>query len=328
MTNFPNGVSSFGVPILGGGGIPFTGKRWFVDPANGNDNNPGNTPNRALRTLSKAHDKAVAGRNDVVILIGDGGTAATARLTSSLAWSKNATHLVGVAAPTGIAQRARISHLTTATVNINPLMTISASGCVFANFSFFQGIGQATTDEQLIDITGSRNYFHNVHFGGMGHANGAARAGSHIIYLNGGSENTFERCVIGLDTIARSAANSSVKLRGAATRNVFIDCDFLMYATATSPLFVDANAANSIDRFAIFRRCNFLPAANIGSAASPAAVVAPHANQNGTILLDACTAHSTTDWTASDTPLVKLANMVSTNGDTGGEFVNSDATLI
>ena len=49
LTNFPNGISSFGVPVLGGIlGIPFTGTYWFVDPVNGLDGNAGTSPQTAL----------------------------------------------------------------------------------------------------------------------------------------------------------------------------------------------------------------------------------------------------------------------------------------
>ena len=51
-------------------GIPFTGKYWFVDPVNGLDGNSGTSPTQALKTLYRAQFLAVAGRNDVVILMG------------------------------------------------------------------------------------------------------------------------------------------------------------------------------------------------------------------------------------------------------------------
>lgn len=334
-TNFPDGVTSFGMPMLGGvGGIPFTGSYFFVNYAYGSDGNGvasartatggnvgGAPPSAPLKTLARAHELCLAGNNDVVIIMGDGGTAATQRLEETLVWSKDATHLVGMTAPTMIAQRARISTLTTATTNINPLMTVSASGCMFANFSFFQGVGEAATDEQLINITGDRNYFGNVQFGGMGHANGAARAGSYCILLADGDENTFEGCTIGLDTVARSAANASVKMTTQSQRNVFLGCLFPVYATATSPLIVDTSAVSSIDRFALFKNCTIL---NSGTS-DLAAVVGFNASQGGFVLLDNCSAMKCTDWTASDTATVQITGPVP-NGDTSGMAVASDTT--
>ena len=122
LTNFPNGITSFGVPVLGTiGGLPFTGNYYFVDPVNGADGNEG-TPELPLKTLYGALAKCTSGNNDVVVLMGDGTAAGSARLSTALAqeitpaatagtlnWNKNATHLIGVAAPTSVAQRARIA---------------------------------------------------------------------------------------------------------------------------------------------------------------------------------------------------------------------------
>ena len=324
-TNFPNGATSFGIPLVGGiGGIPFTGSWYFVDAVSGSDGNEG-TADSPLQSISRAYALCTEGNNDVVALVSAPTTAAattgTFRLSATLTWAKSATHMVGITAPTMIGQRARISTATGATANLSPLISITAQGCMFANFSIFQGVGEASTDEQLINITGQRNYFYNVGFQGMGSSTGAGRAGSYCIYLNGGSENTFVGCQIGVDTQSRSAANASVKLRSAATRNVFQGCLFPLYATATSPLVFDAAASGSIDRFAWVKDCAII---NSGSS-SLAAVVGFHASQGGFIVVDNCSAVNCTDWTATDTATVKITGPVP-NGDTSGMAVSSDAT--
>ena len=85
LTNFPNGITSFGVPVLGTiGGLPFTGNYYFVDPVNGADGNEG-TPELPLKTLYGALAKCTAGNNDVVVLMGDGTSAGSARLSTALA---------------------------------------------------------------------------------------------------------------------------------------------------------------------------------------------------------------------------------------------------
>lgn len=325
ITAFPNGVSSFGIPMLGGMfGIPFTGNYYFVDAVNGADGNVGSADS-PMASLVSAYGRCVSGHNDVVVIIGNGGTTGTQRLSSTLVWAKHATHLVGITAPTAIGQRARISTATGATANVNPLVQVTAQGCVFANFSTFQGVGQASTDEQLWSEEGQRNYYWNVQFGGMGSANGAARAGSYSLRLYGGSECTFDSCTIGLDTIDRSAANASVRLRKnassvASTRNVFRNCLFPMRATATTPLFVDANESGGIDRFALFEGCTFI---NFGTSAV-AAVVAFHASQGGYVVMNS-SAVGATDWTATDTSVVQILGPVP-NGDTSGMSVDSNAT--
>lgn len=328
LTNFPNGVSSFGIPMIGGfGGIPLTGNWWFCDYANGNDGNAGAGadgagPDAPLKTISRALELATAGNNDVVVIMGDGSTTASQRLEESLDWSKNATHLIGMTAPVMEAQRARITTLTTATTNINPLMTVSASGCIFANFSFFQGVGQATTDEKLIDITGDRNYFWNIQFGGMGNQVGADRAGSYIIYLNDGDENLFEHCSIGLETVQRGAANASVKVANGSQRNTFRDCQFVMAADQTSPLFVDASASNALNGSSLtFWRCAFRNLVNITGAAQPAVTASVAADVNGTVFFDQCSTMAA-KWAAA-AATVKVASLPVSDGFDGGVFANA-----
>lgn len=327
-TNFPNGATSFGVPLIGGiGGIPLTGKWWFCDYANGSDGNAtagsdGAGPDAPLKTIAYAYSIATAGRNDVIVIMGDGSTTASQRLTETLTWAKNATHLVGMTAPSMFAQRARITTLTTATTNITPLMTVSASGCIFSNFSFFQGVGEASTDEKLINISGSRNSFINVQFGGMGHANGAARAGSYVIGLTGGSENLFQGCAIGLETVARSAANASVKIVSASQRNIFQDCVFQMYPTANSPLFLDASLAGGLNGSTmIFRNCSFQGLLGASGGTQPSVTCTVSATVNGTIYFDHCTTVAAKY--AAATALVKVAGYPQSDGFDGGVFASA-----
>lgn len=303
LTNFPDGVSSFGVPLIGGlGGIPLTGTWYFLDPATGSDGNDGLSPESPLSTLAFAYTKTKDGNNDVIVLIGDGTTAATARLSAQLVWAKNATHLIGVTAPSMVAQRARISTAVGATTNIANLVNVTGQGCIFANFSLFQGVGQAATAEQLWQDAGERNYYYNVSFGGMGSANGAAQAGSYSLKLYGAGENLFDSCYFGADTQNRDAANSNVLIRKdadnvASTRNIFRNCVFAMRATDTDPLFIDSNESGSMDRFTLFQNCTF-----INSGTSTLTVgISFNASQGGTIVLDKSTIVGATNWSANTT---------------------------
>jgi hypothetical protein len=327
MTNFPNGLTSFGIPVLGGAGLPFTGNYYFVDAVNGADGNDGSASS-PKQNLTTALSLCVSGNNDVIFLIGDGGTAATQRLTETLAWNKNATHLIGITAPTRVAQRARISHAATApTTAFTPMVLVTGSGCLFANFSLFEGFNEATAVVTWED-QGSRNYYQNVAFQGMGaDAKSADAAGSADLLLTGGGEHTFVNCTIGLDTIARGAANANVRIRSASARNTFDNCLLLCSADAATPIFVDTDAANSLNRWVMFKECDFLNALNISSGATAlTAAIAYDAAQNGTVFVNKCSKCNTTDWTAADTATVQLANMPATSGDTGGEYVSSDAT--
>lgn len=306
-TNFPHGLSSFGTPILGGAGmLPRMGGRiastgdpkiFWVDPANGSAGNDGSVPEKALVQVSAAYALTVDKRGDVIYLLNDGNTSGTSREDSTITWSNDNTHLVGLCSPTMISQRARISPSSGNSSVVSPQITVSGNGNIFQNFSLFEGTAEAA-DSTCISVTGNRNYFNNVAMLNMGDATGtsaATRAGSNVLSISGGEENTFDGCYIGLDTIARTAANASLKLASAAARNIWRNCFFAMRATANSPLFIDGDSANSIDRFAWFKNCMFHNAVNT-SGTEITEVINFSATANGSLLLDQCSYVGAAKW--------------------------------
>ena len=80
ITNFPNGVSSFGSPIFGSGSV--FGKTWFVSKDSGSDDNSGENPSTAFKTITQS--LLAAGDNDTVIVApGQYKEAATLNITQS-----------------------------------------------------------------------------------------------------------------------------------------------------------------------------------------------------------------------------------------------------
>lgn len=295
-----------GIPILGPsiGGMVF-GNVFFVDPANGSDGNTGKNPKAAFAKLSYAHGKCVAGQNDVVYLIGNGATSGSARETETLVWSKNATHLIGLAAPTNVAARARYSSASGTTYAT--LYTHSADGCIISNVHMFQDYA---TDAANIcaNVTGQRNYFYNCHLAGGGNATGADNAAMSSLSLTGDGENTFEDCTIGLDTVARSAANAEIDFKSAAVRNVFKGCRIISMCDDATHLFVKADTSGDLDRFTIFDRCQFINAVASTSTTMTAAINV-HATAGGMIVLDNCILIGATNWSAADSTNIWLAGV-------------------
>lgn len=328
----PTALSSLtvaGVPTMGMGNLFFTGNWYFCDYANGSDGNTGSADN-PLKTITRAHDLATAGNNDVIVIVGDGSTTATQRITETLEWSKNATHLIGMTAPVPYASRARISHAATApSTAFTPMVLVTANGCVFADFSLFEGFAQTGTAVITWEDRGTRNLYSRVQFGGMGNLTAntsAAQAGSASLLLTGGGEHFFDTCVIGLDTVARTAANASLRLRSQVARCWFQNCDFpAYYTTAQTQLFVDANASASLNRSLKFKACDFHNVQGISGSTTATAVIANNAAQNGDILLVDCTMFGATDWTAADASNV-LLNMPAPSDDAGGIMVPIDVT--
>ena len=280
------------MPICGANGTAF-----FVDPARGGDGNPG-TFKRPLATVTAAYAKTTDKAGDVVYLLNDGNTSGTSRDTATITWSNDNTHLVGLCAPSMISQRARISPPTTATSIVTPQLTVSGNGCTFANISLFEGTSEDSVASECVRVTGSRNYFWNVAMMNLGdNTNGHSgdEANSCHLKISGGSENVFDNCYIGLDTAPRSTTNANVELVSAATRNIFRNCFFPMFADASTPTFIKIDGAGDIDRFAHFQNCMFFNA--VGSTATTVAQVANvHASAGGLVLLDYCSNVGVTEW--------------------------------
>lgn len=188
---------------------------YIVDPVNGSDSNPGTTFEAPLLTLLAAYNKCTTNQNDAVLLVG--GPTGNA-LAAALDWAKSYTHLIGLSGDIpGVGQRARVTG--SAALDLTYLVDFQGNGCIVKNVQFFNG-GDANADAGAVIVSGSDNHFSNVFFAGMGHATPAARAGSYSLKVTG-SENTFERFTIGLDTIVRAAANAELIVSGG--RNRFFD---------------------------------------------------------------------------------------------------------
>lgn len=70
LTNFPNGISSFGIPVMGGGGIPATtGSIFFVSSGIGSNSNDGGSPSSPLATIDYAIGLCTANNGDVIIVM-------------------------------------------------------------------------------------------------------------------------------------------------------------------------------------------------------------------------------------------------------------------
>ena len=317
LTLFPNGVSSFGVPVLGGiMGIPYTGNYWFVDPVNGLDGNQGSSPGQALQSLYRAVALAADGNNDVVVLIGNGQSSGTARLslaaaqavtpaatTGVLNWNKNALHLIGVGAPSRVSQRARIAPptgvYTAATFGSGNFVVVTGSGCMFSNVSLFHGFSTGGVSQICWTDNGQRNAYWNMDFGGMGDAASAGDAGSRSVKIGlaGTGENSFYSCNFGLDTVTRGAfANATLELAGGTPRNMFQNCSFLMDTTASNPLHILGTGASCIDREQIFQDCSFLNSIKSGATTITEVGSLTSASPGGYILLKSCTSVGATKW--------------------------------
>ena len=255
LTNFPNGITSFGVPVFPGP-LPSQGKALFIKPLTGSDGNNGLSPDQALATITQAYTLATANQNDTIYILSEGNAAnsCTVRVSTTLTWAKDLVHVVGVAAPTAVSQRARVA-VTSGAAAMSPMVDVTANGCIFQNIQFFHGQADAAA-LICLRVTGQRNVFDNCHIAGIGDATQSA-AGACSLGLIGGDENVFRHCVIGLDTITRDGDPTEILFDTDASRNLFEDCFITSYISAAAFASVTVNDATGIDRWQIFKRCLF-----------------------------------------------------------------------
>lgn len=301
-----SGLEVAGIPTMGMSGLPLTtGSVYFVDYVNGSDGNSG-AADQPLQTLYGAHYKMTAGQNDVAVIVGDGSTAATQRLSlanaqvldptasaGTLVWSKNACHIVGMCAPTMVSQRARIAPptgtYTMATFGSGNFVTVSASGCIFANFSVFNGFSTGGASQIAWTDSGGRNYYSNVMFGGAGDAASAQSTSSRSLLISGSTgEHTFDSCEFGLDTVTRTVANATLQFSGGSPRNTFRGCNFSFQTSAATTLGIIVAAAAGIDRWQKFDRCTFINSIQSTSTTMNGLSTLP-ASAGGLLLMTDCT---------------------------------------
>jgi hypothetical protein len=305
--------------------IPPGGKWYWVDGVNGSASNDGLAPvlngagHGPLLTVAAAYAKTVDLKHDVVaVLAGATATQETAVIT----WDKIYTHLVGFGSPVRTGQRSRI---VCAAEDLSPFFIHSGSGCIFANVRLWQG--QADADSKILfSVTGARNYYWNVDFAGGGHADQAIDGGASL-HINGGSENLFERCSVGVDTIpwATGMAGLVFAATGGAARNVWRDCIFNAYAGNNGARFVELLGNSGIDRYQFFEHCQFI---NLSATAMLSAfvVAAGFDANNKRVLLTDCEMIGAADWDASNRGILYLSGGTHTAGGFTGLYQVSAVT--
>lgn len=290
LTNFPNGVSSFGIPMLGGGGIPSTNGRYiFVDADNGVDGNDGRSWETAVKTIAQAYSLTTSNKDDVIIL----STTNTAHtLTAMLDISKNRVHFVGDQFGRMYGQRARIvMGVTTATTDVFAVKNTGV-GNTFNGIKFDSG----NTLTQAIGSVGEggeyatyRNceFYNSVKLNSDTHAE---------IVLNGDSAQFFN-CTFGSLADAVSGdkirpavycANGTVAAGKVCRDVLFSDCRFWKKAGGTTTAMVSIPADADIERGMEFHNCQFI--ANVLGSTPAVAISVAAALTNGYVMLsgDTC----------------------------------------
>ncbi len=315
-------MSTYGDKIYELGGVPMGGKfqsepnstKWLK--ASGGDGKDGKTPKKAVLTLGRAHTLIPADKNGVVYLVSESNSAGstTIRITAATeTWSKDGTHLIGVASGGRLGSRARISNTADA-ANVTPLLNWSADNGSMQGIHLFYGEADAG-DLVAMQVSGERNYFRNNHIAGIGNASQDVADAASLVVT--GDENYFEDCVFGVDTVLRdnSSGNNYVLKLNSAQRNIFKNCLFLAHTGHASSMFVEVTGSGG--RWNMFEDCTFMANPDIGSYVKPTAVF-NHTGTANTIILKNCSAFGPTEWaTGSGAAQVMIDGGPPTAGTSG-----------
>lgn len=224
---------------------------FIVDPANGDDNNPGTTFQKPLASVEAAFDLCTTNQHDTILMV---ASTTSNTLAAAMTWNKNFVHLVGMSNNMpGIGQRCSI--VGSAASDLTSLVTFSGIGCIVRNIRFYNGADK-DQDAGAVVVSGSRNEFTNCLIVGMQDATPAARAGCYSLKVTG-SENLWDRCCIGYDSITRGAGEPpELWLATGASKAFFRNCRVLTRSdTATaSPVIISATNLGYVE----FENCVFI----------------------------------------------------------------------
>jgi len=257
-TNFPNGITSFGVPVAFGPsfGMAMNSQVYFVDKLNGSDGNNGKNPDMGFATIERA--LVVAGAYDVIYVADPGTTSSDPNTYSGAA----ANYIVPVAskglAIIGIAHSAVMGNGRPMAPSIyayqaaTPIFTVNAAQVSIENFRIagvWDAGGVETGGIYAPDFSegvaeGFGLSVHNCYFedvNSIGDLGAIAITGQ----WNGTITNcTFMNCEIGISIVSSGSTVvgtviDRVKFLSRDGDGSEIKCDIYMYAQGATGILIN-----------------------------------------------------------------------------------------
>lgn len=257
LTNFPNGVSSYGVPVSGSG-LPMTyGTYYFVNPDLGSDYNDGLSKDTPFATIAKAYAAVTTNKDDVIVL----STNSVHQLTEMLDISKNRVHFVGDVFGRQYGQRARINYADGIATADAFAVKNTGVGNTFTGIKFLNN----NTDAQVVATVGEGGeyaVYRNCEFYNSTDLDSDTEA---EMVLNGDSAQ-FYNCTFGslADAVSGDKIRPAILLTeatvaaGKVSRDVYFDgCRFWKQAGGTTTAFIKGAAAD-VERIMEFHDCQFI----------------------------------------------------------------------
>uniref|UniRef100_A0A6H1Z6X1 Pectate lyase n=1 Tax=viral metagenome TaxID=1070528 RepID=A0A6H1Z6X1_9ZZZZ len=242
VTRFPHGVSSFGVPVLPGGGrfaSPWA-THYFVDGVDGSDANEGKEPDKAFSTIQHAIDTATGG--DVIYIRPKGYTMGTgfARYTEDV-------DITNVCTGSGVTEtKAGIS-----------IIGVTALGVA----SDFMGPRWKHATTHCLHTKAAATHVENIGFFCEGATYGVQFQSDGATYtMSGAQGSSLYNCAIKGE--GGVFANSSDSLQ-------FVNCQFQAeYSGNTSGIIITLDGTN-VNRRPVVRNCHFIGGNNANMDSAP-----------------------------------------------------------
>lgn len=227
-TNFPNGITSMGVPIPGHLGWKRGAYTWFVDGTQGSDGNGGRDAENAFSTIGKAISMASA--YDVIYVLDKGNSSTDPNpyqetsANLSIAYAKNNLALIGVPANIHQTFGLQVKNLSDATTT--PVLTVKAPFCTIENLDFNKGGGGVGSCISLLDDGDTTNLalgssVYNCHLRNSARGS-AARTAAGGVYIVGGWYYTIKGCYFMDNTTGVYMTSGTSTLKGITIQ----DCIF------------------------------------------------------------------------------------------------------
>ena len=298
MTNFPGGITSMGVPVMGGG-LPATyGTVFFVNPDTGDDTNyDGKSAETPFATVAAALAACTTNKDDVIVL----STSTAHTISAMLDVSISRVHFVSMDFYGRLyGQRARLTMATTTATTDLYLMKNTGTGNTFTGIKF-DNANALTQNVAAVGEGGEYTVYRNCEF----YDSTKLTSDTHAEMVLNGDSAQFFNCTFG--SLATAVSGDKVRpailltretITGKVARDVYFDgCKFWKNAGGTTTAMVKG-AATDVERVMEFHDCQFV-ANPLGS--TPAVAISTATLTAGMILLtgDTCATHCTKIATAT-----------------------------
>ena len=319
----PGGLTRFNNPVQFAQGVASAigiGDIYYLDAANGSDNNDGKAPTRAFLTLAVAYAALTTNQNDTLFIL-DNGTDET--YTTLITWAKSHCNVIGIGGPKGGIVKG--VNLIGGTAGTTGHLRITGNNNNFSGLCF---VHRGTATELVnVAITGDGNSFFDCQFRNMDNTATADEATMKGLVLDGCNFASFYRCTIGGTNVERTDGAADLTIGAGTILGLYMqDCIFIADLDSNADAdhaFIEVVAAADLGDLAILDRCTFI---NAGAAAANPDAITVSATATGFILLRDPLLVYITDIADNEEKVWVSSYRDTTPGKFEGIAVNSDVT--